>query len=277
MMCKKKAFTLVELLVVISIIALLVSILLPALSKARKQAKRVVCMTNLRQISFFLEFYCEENRGIYPTARDGWYPYSGDHRPPPDGVGIGLIGILEYFNDDSSLEEAKKRSEMKRMDIFWCPSGIVQYDKATWNSTAFASFGYNQYCSQKNAYTIIGDPSPPTHRWQDWRTNHSPQKNTSPGSWVTFADISIWGDPNWYQSWNNLRWRSNHPSTIKRSGPGGGVTEHFAEGINASHVDGSVSWTTTNRGFDNTVRFWMNGVEANTASDTSYWLFPRTN
>jgi prepilin-type N-terminal cleavage/methylation domain-containing protein len=47
---KKHGFTLVELLVVISIIALLVSILMPALSRARETAKRVVCQSNMRQM-----------------------------------------------------------------------------------------------------------------------------------------------------------------------------------------------------------------------------------
>ena len=69
---ERKNFTLIELLVVIAIIAILASIMMPALSSARESGKRAVCLSNLKQIGTAIEMYIQHNRDRLPYCRS--YP-----------------------------------------------------------------------------------------------------------------------------------------------------------------------------------------------------------
>jgi len=83
---QSRAFTLVELLVVISVIGLLMGILMPALRNARGTANRAYCMTNLRQIGIGMRAYLDDNRDIFPICAEfPWLitdPNAAGYTPP---------------------------------------------------------------------------------------------------------------------------------------------------------------------------------------------------
>jgi prepilin-type N-terminal cleavage/methylation domain-containing protein/prepilin-type processing-associated H-X9-DG protein len=83
----RSGFTLIELLVSVAIIALLISILLPSLSGARKQARAIKCAANLRDVGLAFAGYLGDSRGVYPPSYV--YPYNdlGDWEPAKQEAG----------------------------------------------------------------------------------------------------------------------------------------------------------------------------------------------
>jgi len=77
---RSKAFTLIELLVVIAIIALLISILLPSLSRARELSKRTVCAANLRGIGQAMYIYAQDDPQVFPAIAQVWNANDGQMR-----------------------------------------------------------------------------------------------------------------------------------------------------------------------------------------------------
>jgi prepilin-type N-terminal cleavage/methylation domain-containing protein/prepilin-type processing-associated H-X9-DG protein len=133
---KRRAFTLIELIVVIGIIALLTAILVPILGYSRENAKAVLCGSNIKQLFFALSLYEGEN-GAFPYSFNIDIPY-----PPADGYAGSMIYDKAgwwWFNyiTDYSIKD------LSRDSIVWCPSRQVKDIRLQYNVLS-GNYGVNQ-------------------------------------------------------------------------------------------------------------------------------------
>jgi len=132
---KRKAFTLVELLIVIAIIGLLIQLLLPAIQAAREAARRTTCKNHLRQLSLATQSHLDSH-GFFPTG--GWAagymadPHRGYGREQPGGWPFGVLAYMEQSNlrsaaaahrlEDTPLGEGLQQLYQSAPTLFYCPS-----------------------------------------------------------------------------------------------------------------------------------------------------------
>ena len=122
---ESSGFTLVELLVVIGIIAVLIGILLPVLSRTRAAGNRTVCLSNIKQLYNGILMYCNNNNGWFPTcaaADDG----TGYAQYPEDWIWWEANRKL----DDSAIARYVGRGE-KLKSVLRCPADTFEGRKTT--------------------------------------------------------------------------------------------------------------------------------------------------
>lgn len=157
----KRAFSLIEVLVAVGVMAVLAAILLPSLAQAREQGRRAVCLGNLKQLAVATQVYLDQNRDCFwryfedteaPYGRKWWFGFE------PDGPSYG-----QNLRPLDKRQGVLARQLRSLDDGLQCPDFPYTdgryYEKFAAHS---ASYGYNLLLGPAN-------PALPTHRRGDFR------------------------------------------------------------------------------------------------------------
>ncbi len=213
MKSKNHAFTLIELLVVIAIIAILASMLLPALSKAKAKAHSATCSSNLRQLSIGWTLYADDfsdrlvnnhNKAETTALRQSWVNNIEDWDVTDDNTNVNLIlsgKLAPYVNRATA--------------IYKCPS-----------DTSRAGNGPRIRTMSMNS--LVGDPDQALNQFNpNWNQVYKTTQFAKPSMTFVFIEEhpDTINDGFFVEEWDNPKW-NNLPASYHN----GGVNMHYADG-----------------------------------------------
>jgi len=156
--CRVAAFTLIELLVVIAIIGILASLLLPALTRARRLAQRAACLSQLRQQSVAWRIYLDDHEGRFPDRRDLKSSLPGGYKPwttwPPSDPRGGWAALV-------------LSNELRAAAVWNCPSAaassLAEMEPARQATSTASNAPVVRYWMWR--FDRIDDPVPADNFW----------------------------------------------------------------------------------------------------------------
>ncbi len=213
---KIRAFTLIELLVVIAIIAILAAILFPVFARARENARRTSCLSNLKQIGLGVMQYTQDYDEFYPTTGTYPLPYGGTYNR------FGVWKVYTYPYVKSTQIYACPSSANPTTEFYILPGG----ETLTFQGGRERSYGVNEF-------VITAQPSltvPPTPI--------SLSALNAPTLVPMIADAT---SPSWNNPWRfiNANWTGNPTTPPSAVVPE--LARHF-DGASILFADGHAKW-----------------------------------
>jgi prepilin-type N-terminal cleavage/methylation domain-containing protein len=232
----KNAFSLIELLIVITIIAILASLLMPAVSMVKSLARSSICASNLRQIGIAFQVYADNWGGLFPASQNStglWFIGIRSYLAPSKVYACAdsprvKLGNLKYNVDDSDpANEVQLMYSSYGLNqwatVFWSVDGGSAISPAKLNASttilltevmrqqmdgSFILQGQVDYPWHPNSGTNAGpvDPNnirPGLYNWATWRTSHRKHSN------ATYMDLHV----------QSITWDDADP-THNATGPG---------------------------------------------------------
>ncbi len=263
-----RAFTLVELLVVIAIIALLIGVLVPALGRARGAARLALSMSNMRQLTIAAVNYSQQNKDDWPviplhdpkvvgpnvvefnswnwggkTSDDYWLSHG-----PINYIPIAKRVLNRWVYPDLDLVDVGKGKNKKRMEleIFRCPSDAGTYQRGFWaedpvRDTSISSYddvGTSYHLNVKWWYASERSTESPSEHWA----------RTKP----MFRRGGLGGPSKFVWCYDQIMDVVTHHENITKEGDHGGVNK-----AKAAYMDGHVVYLTAQPGKEVTNDYWL--------------------